>query len=253
MHRSVWPLALAALLLLTPLSLFAQEEPVDWEMVNKIRDEGLHRSEVMDTLRHLTDEIGPRLTGSPGLKSANEWTRDQLAEWGLENAHLEGFEFGRGWSFSRASVHMAQPRELPLLALPKAWTPGTDGVVRGAAMKVKFESKKDLDAWRGQLHGKILFLDDERELRDGDRQTVQRRTSEDLEEMIAFDIPGDRSGPDWRCGPASAMSCVTPCANSWSRKASSRRSASAPSTAVSSGSARAARASPVRTPASPPW
>ena len=114
------------------------EEPVDWEMVNKIRDEGLRRSEVMDTAQHLTDVIGPRLTGSPAMKQANEWTRDKMAEWGLRNARLESFgPFGRGWSFSRTSVHMLSPREMPLLALPLAWTPGTDGPVRGHAVKLK--------------------------------------------------------------------------------------------------------------------
>ena len=43
----------------------------------------------MATLSYLTDVIGPRLTGSPNMKRANEWTRDKLAAWGLENAHLE--------------------------------------------------------------------------------------------------------------------------------------------------------------------
>ncbi len=46
---------------------------------------------MMATLGYLTDVIGPRLTGSPGLTRANEWTRDKLAGWGLENAHLESW------------------------------------------------------------------------------------------------------------------------------------------------------------------
>jgi len=121
----------------------AAEEPVDWEMVNRIRDEGFHHSRVMATVAHLTDVIGPRLTGSPAMKEANEWTRQQLEEWGLDNAHLEAWgTFGRGWSFSRAAVHMLQPRQVPLLALPKAWTPGTYGPVRGPVMKVSIKDKK---------------------------------------------------------------------------------------------------------------
>src|SRR5258705_9143899 len=70
--------------------------------IAKIREEGLKRSQVMETLSYLSDVIGPRLTGSPNMKRANEWTRDQLTKWGLENAHLEAWgPFGRGWSLKR--------------------------------------------------------------------------------------------------------------------------------------------------------
>jgi len=199
-------LALVACWALLPAALPAREA-VDWAMVNKIRGEGLHRSQVMTILGHLTDEIGPRLTGSPQLKEANEWTRQQLAEWGLENAHLEAFEFGRGWSFSRASVHMLAPRETPLLALPKAWTPGTRKAVRGAVEKVAIESAEDFDKYRGKLAGKILFLDDGRELEDGGEPVVRRFSDGELGELEAFEIPGEgrpsyrqRARKRWRFG-----------------------------------------------------
>ena len=75
----------------------APEEPVDFGMVTRIRDEGFGNSRVMETLFQLTDVTGPRLTGSPNLKKANEWTRDQLTTWGLQGAHLESWgPFGRG-------------------------------------------------------------------------------------------------------------------------------------------------------------
>lgn len=174
------------------------EEPIDWEMVNRIRDEGFHHSQVMETLEHLSDRIGPRLTGSPGMKEANEWTRAKLAEWGLENAHLEPFEFGRGWSFSRTSVHLLKPREMPLFALPEAWTPGTDGPVRGPAVRVGIESEKDFERLRGKLRGKILFLDETRELLPADEEpTVRRHDADDLAELEPFPIPGER-GDDGR-------------------------------------------------------
>ena len=189
-----WLLVLSMLCLQVPASA---EEPVDWTMVNRIRDEGFHRSEVMSTLEHLTDVIGPRLTGSPQMKEANEWTRQQLEEWGLENAHLEDYEFGRGWSFSRASVHLLQPREMPLIALPKAWTPGTDGPVKGVAMRVKIESEKDLEKYRGKLAGKILFVDDPREIESGNDPAIKRYSEEELEGLESFRIP-DGERPAWR-------------------------------------------------------
>ena len=59
--------------------------------MTQIRQEGFHNSKVMEIEGQLTDVIGPRLTGSPAMKRANEWTRDQFTEWGLANAHLESF------------------------------------------------------------------------------------------------------------------------------------------------------------------
>ena len=71
---------------------------------------GFRNSKVMETASHLMDSIGPRLTGSPNMKRANEWTRKQLADWGLANAHIETWEpFGRGWSYEVSSVRMVSP------------------------------------------------------------------------------------------------------------------------------------------------
>src|SRR4029079_4046531 len=89
----------------------------------RIRDEGLNRSQLMQTLSYLTDVIGPRLTGSPNLKRANEWTRSRLAAWGLQNAHLESWgPFGVGWSLRRFSAQVVEPQCIPLIAFPKAWS-----------------------------------------------------------------------------------------------------------------------------------
>ncbi|MCB1057023.1 MAG: M20/M25/M40 family metallo-hydrolase [Acidobacteria bacterium] len=178
------------------------DEAVDWTMIGKIRDEGFHRSQVMKTLAHLTDTIGPRLTGSPQMKQANDWTRQQLEEWGLKNAHLESFDFGRGWSFTRASVQMIAPHEVPLLALPEAWTQGTEGPVRGEVIKVKIGSKDDFEQYRGKLEGKILLLEDPGDGhgppgRPSPDDPTRRLTAQDLEEMGSFEIPSERAG-EWR-------------------------------------------------------
>src|SRR5262252_1145171 len=92
--------------------------------IAKIRDEGLNRSQVMQTLSYLSDVIGPRLTASPGMKRANEWTRDTLTKWGLQNAHLEAWgPFGRGWTLKHFSAQVIAPQDIPLIAYPKAWSP----------------------------------------------------------------------------------------------------------------------------------
>lgn len=161
MSRTFHALAAAVFLLSIPVhSQKSAAEPVDLEMVTRIREEGLHRSQVMDTARHLTDVLGPRVTGSPQLKAANEWTRQRLAEWGLREARLDPYPFGRGWSFSRTAVHMLKPHQTPLSALPKAYTPGTDGPVRGTVIVAKIAKEEDFAAWRGKLAGKIVLLDE---------------------------------------------------------------------------------------------
>ena len=181
----------------------AQDEPIDLEVISLIRDEGLRHSKVMETLSHLTDVIGPRLTGSPSMKLANEWTAKQMADWGLVNAKLEAWgPFGRGWSFSHASVHMLTPRAAPLFALPKAWTPGTAGPVRGKARRLSLESKEDLEQHKGQLQGAILLLDDAAEMNVDSNDLFQRHSDDELDELTSFPIPGSRGGrggrADWR-------------------------------------------------------
>ena len=99
-------------LLLVTLSftpLWSQEK-VDLETITRIRYEGFHNSKVMDYASGLMDSIGERLTGSPNMKRANEWTRDQLAAMGLANSHLEPWgPFGRGWANQYVNVRMTSP------------------------------------------------------------------------------------------------------------------------------------------------
>jgi carboxypeptidase Q len=134
-------------------------EPVDLEMVTRIRHEGLHRSQVMDTLHGLTEGFGGRVTGSPALRDASAWTESRFREWGLQQVRQEPFEFGEGWTFSAVEVRALAPFEAPLRAIPLAWTDGTDGPVRGAAVKAKLSSESDFDALRGKLRDRIVFLE----------------------------------------------------------------------------------------------
>ena len=134
-------------------------EPVDHEMVTRIRHEGLQRSQVMDTLRGLTDGHGARLTGSPALREASAWAETRFRDWGLARVRQEPFEFGEGWSFSAAGVRGIAPFEGPMRALPQAWTTGTDGPVRGEAIKARLATEADFEALRGKLRGRIVFIE----------------------------------------------------------------------------------------------
>jgi hypothetical protein len=170
----------------------------DIDTLGRIRDEGFHRSQVMAIVEHLTDSIGPRLTGSPQMKAADEWTQAKFREWGLANVHLEPWEFGDGWSFTRTEVRMTSPVPAVLAALPKAWTPGTTGVASGQAMFLEIEKVEDLEAHKGELAGKILFLNKAPEDKDPSAPMFERYDAAKLDDLANFDVPPDREGEPWR-------------------------------------------------------
>jgi len=166
------------------------EEPVDLEMVGKIRQEAFHRSQVTDTLQHLTEQIGPRLTNSPNMAKANAWTKGKFSEWGLANVHDEAFaDFGRGWEFSSASVDLLAPRTAPLHAVPKAWTPGTNGPVEGEAIALTLKTKADLDKYKGKLRGKIALLSERRDYEPDTEPASKRYDEAGLNELLNFSMP----------------------------------------------------------------
>ncbi|HWW75568.1 MAG TPA: M20/M25/M40 family metallo-hydrolase [Pyrinomonadaceae bacterium] len=136
----------------------AQPTPDPNDPVQRIRDEALNRSQIMRTLDQLTNVIGPRLTGSPGMRRANEWTREQLAKWGLQNAHVEPWgTFGRGWSLRRFSADAVEPQAFPLNAYPKAWSPATRGPLTAEVVYVDAKDEAGLQKFKGQLRGKIVL------------------------------------------------------------------------------------------------
>lgn len=138
----------------------ADEKTKADDPIERIKDEGLKRSKVMETLSYLTDVIGPRLTASPGLKRANVWTRDRLAGWGLENAHLESWgPFGRGWTLKRFHAQVIEPQCIPLIAYPKAWSPGTDGVLSAEVVYFDAKTETEFARFKGKLKGAAVLTD----------------------------------------------------------------------------------------------
>ena len=182
--------ALAVLLLCTT-TLFAADAP-DLQMQTRIRQEGFRNSKVMEYAQVLTDVMGARLTGSPNLKKANEWTRDELAKIGLANAHLEPWKFGRGWVVDSTAVRMLTPEVEQLYGLARAWSPATAGPVRGKAVKVKLQTKEDLEKNKGKLAGMIVLVSDPRELKPLDKPQVDRYEEDDLDKLSAYEIPAER-------------------------------------------------------------
>ncbi len=186
-----WALTLVIALLLvsqtvlTPVGAqMAPAEKVDLEMMKKIRAEGLERSQIMDTLSWLTDVNGHRLTGSPGMKAANEWTKNKMAEWGLVNAHLESWgPFGRGWSFDKVSIHVLEPTPYPVIGYPKAWTPGTNGPVVAEVVFPDINTEADFEKYKGKLKGAIVLASPLRPVLAQFKAPAVRFTDEELLKM----------------------------------------------------------------------
>ncbi len=180
------------LFVMAPVVTLWSQEKVDLETTGRIRYEGFHNSKVMDYATGLMDSIGERLTGSPNMKRANEWTRDQFTAMGLSNAHLEPWgPFGRGWANQYVNVRMTSPDVVTLLAYPKAWTPGTNGVVQGKCIRATIDDKKDFDKYKGKLAGLIVILGADPDVKPITEAPYKRMSDDDLAKLADYQIPGD--------------------------------------------------------------
>lgn len=158
--------------------------------IDKIKDEGMNRSKVMDHISYLTDVIGGRLTNSPSMKRANEWTRDTMAKWGMQNAKLVPFgPWGRGWSLKSFSAQVNEPTPFPVIAFPKAWSTSTKGAVTGEVVFLEAPTEEDLMKYKGQLRGKIVLVSNVRKVDADFGGFGTRRTDESLETMAKW-APG---------------------------------------------------------------
>ena len=134
-------------------------ESLDLNTISRIRDEGLHRSHVMDLASGLVDGVGARLTGSPEFDRAVEWSIAQLKSFGVADAHAEGWgEFGMAWTQLGTSLLLSEPAPATLVAQATPWSPGTDGEVGAPVVLVpEMREEKEFDRWKGKLSGKIIL------------------------------------------------------------------------------------------------
>ncbi len=173
------------------------QERVDLDVIRQIREEGLQRSQIEELGGYLTDVIGPRLTGSPAMMKANQWTADRLREWGLANVVVEPWgEFGRGWENRSFSGRILAPYVQALNALPVAWTAGTNSVVAGAAMIVEADSAADLERYRGKLAGAFVLTQEPQVIEPEYEPRPLRRSLEDLLEPAEAERDVDEA--EWR-------------------------------------------------------
>lgn len=159
---------------------FAQDASIQ----QKIKDEGMSHSKVMETAFYLTDVYGPRLSNSPGLARAQAWAAQQMKTYGLQNVKIEPWgKFGKGWEVEKYYAAMTTPYYHNLIASPKAWTPGTNGPVKSEIVLIKVDSLSDLDQYKGKLKGKIVLNETSNVLETSFKSDGSRYTDEELEAM----------------------------------------------------------------------
>lgn len=188
---------LVVLVLFSPV--FAQEK-LDTAMVSKIKKEGFDNSKVMDILSMLTDVHGPRLTNSPGYKKAADYAKGTLQSYGLQNVSFDnwGEEFGRGWQLKKFSLQALTPVYFPVIAHPKAWSPGIKGTVQTDVVYLDIKKEEDIEKYRGKLKGKIVLFNLPTPVKPGFEPDAKRLTDSELLEMANSGVQESFGGRRFR-------------------------------------------------------
>src|SRR5829696_6238720 len=156
----------ALFLIVSLLSLPVAAQNGSGDLLSRIRKEAMERSQIMKTMHMFTDLYGPRLTGSPNHKAAAEWAVKQMTSWGLENAHLEPWDFKHpGWLNERLSAQLISPVKDPLVCEVLAWTPSTKGTVQAPVYQLVLPERPSqeqltmvLNNYKAKVRGRIVLV-----------------------------------------------------------------------------------------------
>src|SRR6187402_2742785 len=153
-------IVLSTLAFASVLSSSAQTiEKIDSAVYSKLKAEGNDHSQVMDVLSMLTDVNGPRLTNSPGYKTAANYAKKTMEGWGLSNTHFDSFgEFGTGWQVKKFGLSATAPTYFNIISNPKAWSPGIKGTINAEVVYLNVKTEADLEKYKGKLKGKIVLF-----------------------------------------------------------------------------------------------
>ena len=181
------------------LATQAQTEVLDTAIIRRIRQEGLERSQVMDIAFQLSDVSGNRLTNSPGYMRAAQYAMQQMNSWGLQSVQLDPWgEFGKGWELAKSYLAMQAPYYKALQMYPKTWTSGIKGLKTGALLVISAKDTTALEAYRGQLKGKILIMDQPVNYQHSFKPDAVRYTDVELDKMAKASPTPTRGGANNR-------------------------------------------------------
>jgi hypothetical protein len=141
------------------VAALVEAQAPDVQMLAKIRAEATEHSQAEPVFDMFTINIGPRLTASPAHKRAAEYARERLAQYGLSNARMEPWHFGRGWTLEKLTVEMVEPRYLPLIGYADGWSASTSGEISAAPVWIGGKTPEQVEAMRAGLKGAIVMTD----------------------------------------------------------------------------------------------
>ena len=180
---------------LATVGLSARQEPVDAGMNQKIRQEGLERSRAVEVFDHFVTVDGPRLTGSPAHKASAEWARQRFEQDGLADAHLEAWEFGRGWELTGFALEMTTPRYMPIIGYAEGWSAPTAGTLEGTPVFLGDKTADQVEAARASLRGAIVMTAPLQTAFVRENRAQPTSTTEKVT-IGAPPMPGKRRSPD---------------------------------------------------------
>jgi len=158
MHRSLSDAALLVMLAASVSS--AQSYTTADPVIRQIWAEGMNASSQAYKLSQvLSDSIGPRLTGSPGMKRGNDWLVATYKSWGVE-ARNEEYGKWRGWRRGTTHIDLLTPRVRSLEGTLLAWSAGTGGrdVTGSTIILPEFRDSAAFVAWLPQARGKFVLV-----------------------------------------------------------------------------------------------
>lgn len=189
-------LLLTSLLLGNALLSYGQDEKLDMATIQKIREEGLNHSQVMETAFYLTDVNGPRLQGPGFLKAAN-YAKTKLNGWRLKDARLEAWgEWGQGWGVEHCYLAMTAPYYKSIIAVPRAWSGSTSKLQAADILYISSNDTTALESYRSKLKNKVILLDQSFKGSPSFKADADRFTDEDLLKMANEAPPSQRPGGD---------------------------------------------------------
>ncbi|HET9741476.1 MAG TPA: M20/M25/M40 family metallo-hydrolase [Terriglobales bacterium] len=170
------------------LAVAQNADDIDW----RIRKEETENSQIMHTMHYLSDVYGPRLTGSPNLKAAEDWAMKQMTSWGFRNVHLEPWNFvNPGWTNERFSAYLIAPAHARLVGLPEAWTPGTNGPLTADVAVIEPPERPTQEKLAAYLNtvtdavkGKIVMVGKPRQIPINFNEPAKRRDEADLRNLF---------------------------------------------------------------------
>ena len=173
------------------------EVAVDWDVVAQIREEGLQRSQIANTLSYMADVLGARLTNSIAMDKAQRWAVEEMKRIGLNGINREPFmEYGVSWDNEYVSIHLLEPDYQPMVGYPIAHTPGTNGKQELQAIIADVRTRQDLETLEGKIRGMAVLSTPPAIIALSRFETgTPKRSAEEMRELAEAVVPPP-PGPD---------------------------------------------------------